>query len=199
VTLAEARAQHQARKPTEDPAWLKALILTLAIGFIAIGLILPLATVFTEALRKGVGPAIEAISQPDAIAAIKLTLLTAAITVPFNAVFGVCAAWAISKHHFKGKAFLITLIDLPFSVSPVVAGLMFMLIFGLQGWFGGWLADHHIRIMFAVPAIFIPTVFVVIVIVKVLIGCCKTKRQGRIRKPIPSVCVVPAMPSAQHA
>jgi sulfate transport system permease protein len=147
-------------KPTEDPWWIKAIVLTCAIGFIAIGLILPLLTVFVEALRKGIGPALEAVQQPDAVAAIKLTLLVAAIAVPFNAIFGLCAAWAIAKHHFKGKAFLITLIDLPFSVSPVVAGLVFLLIFGLQGWFGPWLIDHDIKIAFAVPGIVLATVFV---------------------------------------
>jgi sulfate transport system permease protein len=148
------------RKPTEDPAWLKAIVLTCTIGFIVIGLVLPLLTVFVEALRKGLAPALDAIQQPDAIAAIKLTLLVAAISVPFNAIFGLCAAWAIAKHHFKGKAFLITLIDLPFSVSPVVAGLMFLLIFGLQGWFGPWLIDHDMKVAFAVPGIVLATVFV---------------------------------------
>jgi sulfate transport system permease protein len=147
-------------KPTDDPVWIKAIVLTCAIGFIVIGLMLPLATVFIEALRKGVGPAIEAVRQPDAVAAIKLTLLVAGISAPFNAIFGLCAAWAIAKHHFKGKAFLITLIDLPFSVSPVVAGLMFLLIFGLQGWFGPWLIDHDVKIAFAVPGIVLATVFV---------------------------------------
>ena len=148
------------RKPTEDPWWIKAIVLTCAIGFIAIGLMLPLITVFVEALRKGIGPALEAVQQPDAVAAIKLTLLVAAIAVPFNAVFGLCAAWAIAKHHFRGKAFLITLIDLPFSVSPVVAGLIYLLMFGLQGWFGPWLIDHDIKIAFAVPGIVLATIFV---------------------------------------
>ena len=148
------------RKPTEDPVWIKAIVLTCAIGFIVIGLVLPLITVFVEALRKGIGPALEAIQQPDAVSAIKLTLLVAAIAVPFNAIFGLCAAWAIAKHHFKGKAFLITLIDLPFSVSPVVAGLIYLLMFGLQGWFGPWLIDHDIKIAFAVPGIVLATIFV---------------------------------------
>jgi sulfate transport system permease protein len=152
--------RRQARKPTEDPVWLKTVVLTLTLLFIAVCLILPLATVFTEALRKGLKPALEAIKTPDTIAAIKLTLIAAGISVPFNAVFGLCAAWAISKHEFKGKAFLITLIDLPFSVSPVVAGLIYMLVFGLQGWFGPWLIDHDVRIMFALPGIVLATVFV---------------------------------------
>ena len=148
------------RKPTEDPVWIKAIVLTCAIGFVVIGLVLPLITVFFEALRKGLGPALEAIQQPDAVSAIKLTLLVAAIAVPFNAIFGLCAAWAIAKHHFKGKALLITLIDLPFSVSPVVAGLIYLLLFGLQGWFGPWLIDHDVKIAFAVPGIVLATIFV---------------------------------------
>jgi len=155
-----APTRRQARRPTEDPVWLKAIVLSLVLLFIAVCLILPLLTVFTGALSKGLAPALEAIKTPDTIAAIKLTLLTAAISVPFNAVFGLCAAWAIAKHEFKGKALLITLIDLPFSVSPVVAGLIYMLIFGLQGWFGPWLIDHDVRIMFAVPGIVLATIFV---------------------------------------
>ena len=122
------------RHPTEDPAWAKAIVLALVAIFLVSVLILPMVTVFFEALRKGMGPALEAIGQEDARAAIKLTLITAAITVPFNAVFGVCAAWAIAKHSFPFKPFLITLIDLPFSVSPVVAGLIYVLVFGAQGW-----------------------------------------------------------------
>jgi len=123
-------------------------------------LLLPLVSVFVEALRKGLPTALEAIKNPDAVAAIKLTLLTAAISVPFNAVFGLCASWAIAKHSFPGKAFLITLIDLPFSVSPVVAGLIYVLVFGSQGWFGESLIDHDIKIVFAVPGIVLATIFV---------------------------------------
>ena len=128
--------------------------------FLGVGLFLPLITVFLEALRRGAGPVMEAIGNPDARSAIRLTLLTAAIAVPFNAVFGVCAAWAIAKHEFPFKPFLITLIDLPFSVSPVVSGLIYVLIFGAQGWFGTWLVDHDVRIIFAVPGIVLATVFV---------------------------------------
>ena len=145
---------------TQDPLWVKALVLCLVAGFLALVLILPLVSVFAEALRKGLAPALEAIANPDAIAAIKLTLLTAGIAVPFNIVFGVCAAWAIAKHDFTGKSLLISLIDLPFSVSPVVAGLIYVLIFGAQGWFGPWLIEHDIRIIFAVPGIILATVFV---------------------------------------
>ena len=145
---------------TQDPLWVKILVLCLVAGFLALVLILPLVSVFAEALSRGLAPALEAIANPDAIAAIKLTLLTAAIAVPFNIVFGVCAAWAIAKHDFTGKSLLISLIDLPFSVSPVVAGLIYVLIFGAQGWFGPWLIEHDIRIIFAIPGIILATVFV---------------------------------------
>jgi sulfate transport system permease protein len=143
-----------------DALWARVLVLGVVFVFLALVLILPLASVFVEALRKGTGAAIEAIKDPDAISAIKLTLLTAAIAVPFNAVFGVCAAWAIAKFEFAGKSFLITLIDLPFSVSPVVAGLIYVLMFGAQGWFGDWLVEHDIKIVFAVPGIILATIFV---------------------------------------
>jgi sulfate transport system permease protein len=150
----------KARSATDDPLWAKILLVGTMLAFLALVLILPLAAVFAEALRKGLEAAVLAASHPDALAAVKLTLLTAAIAVPFNAVFGLCAAWAIAKHEFRGKALLITLIDLPFSVSPVVAGLIYVLIFGLQGWFGEWLLDNDIKIIFAVPGIVLATVFV---------------------------------------
>jgi sulfate transport system permease protein len=123
-------------------------------------LVLPLAAVFTESLRKGFDAYIEALKEPDAWSAIRLTLLTAAISVPLNLVFGISAAWAIAKYEFRGKAFLTTLVDLPFSVSPVVAGLIYVLVFGAQGWFGPWLSAHDIKIVFAVPGIVLATVFV---------------------------------------
>jgi sulfate transport system permease protein len=149
-----------ARHPTEDPAWARWTILALVLGFLALMLILPLAAVFAGALKKGLQASLAAISDPDAIKAVKLTLLVAAIAVPFNAAFGVCAAWAIAKHYFPGKSFLITLIDIPFSVSPVVSGLIYVLVFGAQGWFGDWLIDHNITIIFAVPGIVLATIFV---------------------------------------
>jgi len=148
------------RHPTEDPPWAKALVLAIVAVFLVSVLILPMVSVFFEALRKGLGPALEAIADPDAQASIKLTLITAAITVPFNVAFGVCAAWAVAKHQFPGKALLITLIDLPFSVSPVVAGLMYVLVFGAQGWLGPWLIDHDIKVIFAIPGIVLATIFV---------------------------------------
>jgi len=148
------------RRATDDPAWAKVLVIGVVAVFLALVLILPLAAVFAEALRKGLGAALDAINNADALAAVKLTLITAAISVPFNAAFGLCAAWAIAKHEFPGKPLLITLIDLPFSVSPVVAGLIYVLIFGLQGWFGEYLVDNDIKIIFAVPGIVLATIFV---------------------------------------
>ena len=146
--------------PTDDPLWVKVLLFTVVAAFLLLVLVAPVVTVFVEALRKGVGPALEAIQAYDAQAAIKLTLLVAAITVPSNIVFGVCAAWAIAKHEFRGKSLLITLIDLPFSVSPVVAGLIYVLVFGAQGWFGDFLLDHDWKIIFALPGIVLATIFV---------------------------------------
>lgn len=145
---------------TEDPPLARAAVLLVVGLFLGLVLILPLVSVFAEALRKGLGASLEAIRDPETLAAIRLTLLTAAIAVPFNAAFGICAAWAVAKFEFRGKPFLITLIDLPFSVSPVVAGLIYVLIFGAQGWFGQWLIDHDIKIIFAVPGIVLATVFV---------------------------------------
>ncbi len=153
-------ASRQVRAGTTEPAWVRGVLLTLALGFMGLFLVLPLAAVFAEALRKGVDVYLEAFKEPDAWAAIQLTLITAAIAVPLNLVFGVAAAWAIAKFDFRGKAFLTTLVDLPFSVSPVVAGLIYVLIFGAQGWLGPWLATHDIKVIFAVPGIVLATVFV---------------------------------------
>jgi sulfate/thiosulfate transport system permease protein len=147
-------------KPTEDPLWLRLLLSAVAIGFIAVLLLLPLALVFSEALAKGVIVFWNAIVEPDTLAAVRLSLIAAAIAVPLNTVFGVAAAWCITKFDFPGKTFLVTLIDLPFSVSPVVAGLVYVLVFGMQGWLGPTLADHDIHILFALPGIVLATVFV---------------------------------------
>ncbi|MFH6786166.1 MULTISPECIES: sulfate ABC transporter permease subunit CysW [Methylobacterium] len=136
-----------------------ALTLT-AVGFLGLFLLLPLAVVFVEALSKGLGPYLASFTDPDALAAIRLTLLVAAIAVPLNVVFGLCASWAIAKFNFRGRNLLITLIDLPFSVSPVVAGLIYVLIFGAQGLFGPFMQRHGIEIIFAVPGIVLATVFV---------------------------------------
>jgi sulfate/thiosulfate transport system permease protein len=136
------------------------VLIALALAFLAVFLVLPLLTVFVQALAKGVGAYLTAISDPMTWAALKLTLLVAAIAVPLNLVFGVTAAWAIAKFDFRGKSTLITLIDLPFAISPVIAGLIFIIIFGAHGWFGGYLKAHHIRVVFAVPGIVLATVFV---------------------------------------
>jgi sulfate transport system permease protein len=145
---------------TAERPWVRFVLIALALGFMFLFLVLPLAAVFAEALRKGWGAYWEALQEPDAWAAIRLTLLTAALAVPLNLVFGVAAAWAIAKFEFRGKSFLTTLIDLPFSVSPVVAGLIYVLVFGAQGWLGPWLASHGIKIIFAVPGIILATTFV---------------------------------------
>ncbi|GAB1393206.1 hypothetical protein MASR1M60_13690 [Rhodocyclaceae bacterium] len=151
---------YQASPATREAPWVRRLLLALGLGFFALFLLMPLAAVFAEALRKGWTVYFAALVEPDALSAIKLTLLAAAISVPLNLVFGVSAAWAIAKFEFRGKQFLITLIDLPFSVSPVIAGLMYVLLFGAAGWFGSWLAAYDLKIIFAVPGIVIATVFV---------------------------------------
>ncbi|APX76497.1 sulfate ABC transporter permease subunit CysW [Achromobacter insolitus] len=143
-----------------EPRWVRGVLLFVALGFLALFLLVPLAAVFAEAFKKGWQLYLDAIIEPDALAAIRLTLLVAAIALPLNLVFGVAAAWAITKFQFRGKQFLITLIDLPFSVSPVVAGLVFVLLFGTQGWFGGWLQAHDIKIVYAVPGIVLASLFV---------------------------------------
>ena len=146
-------------RTTESPA-IRWLLTALALGFMGLFLVLPLAAVFVEALKAGWTAYWAALKEPDALSAIRLTLLTAAIAVPLNLVFGVAAAWCPAQCACKGKAFLTTLIDLPFSVSPVVAGLVYVLVFGAQGWLGPWLAEHDIKIIFAVPGIVLATVFV---------------------------------------
>ena len=148
------------RSPTQDHPLLRWSLTLVALGFIGLFLVLPLVTVFSEALGEGWRAALDAIKDPEAQAAIHLTLLAAAIAVPLNAVFGIAASWAVAKFDFWGKGFLVTLIDLPFSVSPVVSGLIYVLIFGLQGWFGDTLRDHDIKIIFALPGIVLATIFV---------------------------------------
>lgn len=145
---------------TGEPLAVRAGLILVALAYIALILLLPLGAVFAEAFRGGWEAYREAIVEPDAIAAIKLTLWVAAIAVPFNLVFGVAAAWAIAKHDFRGKDLLVSLIDIPFSVSPVVAGLIYILLFGAHGWIGPWLQEHDIEIVFAVPGIVLATIFV---------------------------------------
>ena len=140
--------------------WVPVILVGIALFYLALFLFVPLAAVFAGALAKGIGFYWDALREPDAWSAIRLTLIASAIAVPLNLVFGIAAAWAIAKFDFRGKSLLITLIDLPFSVSPVISGLIYVLIFGLQGWLGPWLAEHDIRIIFAVPGIVLATVFV---------------------------------------
>ena len=161
LPVGAARAERAyAPAATVEPAWVRRLLIAVALGFLTLFLFVPLAAVFSEALRKGWDAYAAAIVEPDALAAIRLTLLTAAIAVPLNLVFGVAAAWCIAKFDFRGKNILLTLIDLQFSVSPVISGLIYVLLFGAQGWFGPWLREYDIKILFAVPGIVLATVFV---------------------------------------
>jgi sulfate/thiosulfate transport system permease protein len=155
-----ADALQQSKRGTEEPPFIKWTLISVAMLFCFVFLLLPLVNVFAQALSKGLVYYWVSLTNPDAWAAIRLTLLVAAISVPLNVGFGLAAAWAIAKFEFRGKSLLITLIDLPFSVSPVVAGLMFIVLFGLQGFFGEWLDAHDIRIIFAVPGIVLATVFI---------------------------------------
>jgi sulfate transport system permease protein len=159
---AKARAHAAAARNNlrTEPKAVRIAIITLAILFLSVFVVLPLVLVFAEALSKGILAYVSALADPEALSAIKLTLVVAAISVSLNLVFGLVASWAIAKFEFTGKTFLITLIDLPFSVSPVISGLVFVLLFGAQGYFGGWLSDHDIQILFAVPGIALATTFV---------------------------------------
>src|ERR1041385_7605454 len=155
------RAAHEkSLRGTEESPLAKWILISIALVFCLIFLLLPLVNVFVQALSKGWSSYEAALSSPDAWAAIRLTLLVAVISVPLNVLFGLAASWAIAKFNFRGKSLLNTLIDLPFSVSPVVAGLMYVLLFGLQGYFGEWLNDRDIRIIFAVPGIVLATIFI---------------------------------------
>jgi len=143
-----------------DPLWVKGALILIAFVFLGLFLVVPLVSVFSEALAKGARLYLSAVTEPDALAAIRLTLLTAAISVPLNAIFGLAAAWAITKFQFRGKNLLLTLIDLPFAVSPVISGLIFILLFGAHGVCGPWLSAHNIHLVFAVPGIILATIFV---------------------------------------
>jgi sulfate transport system permease protein len=162
IEPAEAAVAQAPRKATNtlEPGWVRFALITVALLFLTLFLFVPLLAVFVEALKHGWTTYKEAIIEPDALAAVKLTLIAAGVSVPLNLVFGVAAAWAIAKFDFRGKSVLLTLIDLPFSVSPVIAGLIYVLMFGSQGWFGPWLMDHDIKILFAVPGIVLATVFI---------------------------------------
>ena len=162
------------RRTTGEPPWVRRLLIGVALGFLSLFLFVPLISVFTQAFAKGVGFYFHTLRDPMAWSAIRLTFIAAAIAVPLNCVFGVCAAWAIAKFNFRGKNILLTLIDLPFSVSPVIAGMVYVLVFGAQGWLGlylnadnptfpwlaNWLNEHNIKIIFAVPGIVLATIFV---------------------------------------
>jgi sulfate transport system permease protein len=158
-TAAVANAPRKATN-TLEPSWVRYALIAVALIFLTLFLFVPLVAVFTEALKKGWDVYKESVLDPDALSAIKLTFIAAGIAVPLNLVFGVAAAWTIAKFDFPGKSILLSLIDLPFSVSPVIAGLIYVLLFGSQGWFGPWLMDHDIKILFAVPGIVLATVFV---------------------------------------
>lgn len=151
-----------ARRPgctTESPL-VRRLLIAVALGFIGLFLLLPLAAVFAEAFKRGADVYFAALAEPDALSAIRLTLITALIVVPLNTIFGIAAAWCLTKFAFRGKQWIITLIDLPFSVSPVIAGFLFILLFGAHGWFGSWLAAHDVQIVFALPGLVLATLFV---------------------------------------
>ncbi len=155
-----ARAGKASQSATTEATWIRYSLIATALSFLAFFLIIPLIVVFAEAFSKGAAVYFGAITEPAAAHAIKLTLIAAGIAVPLNVVFGLAASWAIAKFQFRGKQLAITLIDLPFAVSPVIAGLIYMLLFGAQGLMGGWLAEHDIRIMFAIPGIVLATVFI---------------------------------------
>ncbi len=155
MTVEASRSRH-----LTEPRAVRLVLTGFCLVFLCLFLALPLAVVFTTAFQEGVGAYVAAITEPVALAALRLTLVTAAITVPLNVLFGVAAAWAIAKFDFRGKTLLTTLIDLPLSVSPVISGMLFVLLFGARGWFGPWLAEHDLKIVFAVPGIVLATLFV---------------------------------------
>lgn len=160
--LPQRRTQHNvpSHRGTEESPWVKWSLIAVAGSFLGIFLLLPLINVFAQAFAHGTAKYFESLRHPDTLAAVRLTLLVAAICVPINVLFGIAAAWCIAKFDFRGKTLLTTLIDLPFSVSPVVAGLIFVVLFGLQGWFGEWLLERNLQIIFAVPGIVLATLFI---------------------------------------
>lgn len=160
VPLASAKSQTVRNRATKESGVVKWILIGAAVLVLCWIIVLPLVVVVTEALKKGFGVYLEAITNPDALSALKLTLIVAAITVPLNTIFGVAAAWVITKFKFRGKQILVTLIDLPFAVSPVIGGLIYVLVYGAHGWFGPWLQEHDLKIIFAVPGIVLATLFV---------------------------------------
>ena len=156
TTAEEINAPHR----MSEPPFMRWLLIGIALAFMALFLVVPLVSVFAEALKQGLGFYFQTLRDPMTLSAIKLTLIAAGISVPLNCIFGVAAAWAIAKFDFRGKNILLTLIDLPFSISPVISGMIYVLVFGAQGWFGPWFSDHNIKIIFAVPGIVLATIFV---------------------------------------
>src|SRR6201746_34275 len=160
LVQASGATRAKLRSATEESAWVRRTLVGVALAFLTLFLFVPLVSVFVQAFAKGVDVYWAALTDPDALSALRLTLIAAAISVPLNLVFGIAAAWSIAKFDFRGKNLLLTFIDLPFSVSPVIAGLIFVLVFGLQGWLGAWLRDHDLKIIFALPGIVIATIFI---------------------------------------
>jgi sulfate/thiosulfate transport system permease protein len=155
-----ADAKIRAPRKLGEPLFVRGLLILVALAFIALFLVVPLISVFAEALRQGFAVYFQNLRDPLTVSAVELTLIAAGISVPLNCIFGICAAWALAKFDFRGKNILLTLIDLPFSISPVISGLIYVLVFGAQGWFGPWLQNHNIKIIFAVPGIVLATIFV---------------------------------------
>lgn len=160
VPLASAKSSTVRNRGTKESGLVKWILIGAAVLVLSWLIVLPLVVVLTEALKKGFGVYIEAISNPDALSALRLTLIVAAISVPLSTIFGVASAWAITKFKFRGKQILITLIDLPFAVSPVIGGLIYVLVYGAHGWFGPWLQEHDIKVIFAIPGIVLATMFI---------------------------------------
>ncbi|WP_242038390.1 sulfate ABC transporter permease subunit CysW [Chroococcidiopsis sp [FACHB-1243]] len=146
--------------PSEQKSWIPAILIVVAIAYVSLVLYIPALNVFIQAFSKGVGPFLANLTRPEFLHAVQLTVMLAAIALPLNTVFGLCAAWALTRHRFPGRAFVLSLIDLPFSISPVVAGLMLVLLYGRQGWFGGWLQDRGLNVIFAFPGMVLATAFV---------------------------------------
>ena len=155
-----SRMNNSKAAPSEQKSWIPAILIVVAIAYVSLVLYIPALNVFIQAFSRGVGPFFANLTRPEFLHAVQLTVMLAAITLPLNTVFGLCAAWALTRHRFPGRAFVLSLIDLPFSISPVVAGLMIVLLYGRQGWFGGWLQDRGLNVIFALPGMVLATAFV---------------------------------------
>jgi sulfate transport system permease protein len=160
MTKNDATRSNQAKATSTQKSWVPTISIVVAIAYLVLILYIPALNVFFQAFKKGVGPFFSNLTRPDFLHAVRLTVMLAAIALPLNTIFGLCAAWALTRHKFPGRAFVLSLIDLPFSISPVVAGLMIVLLYGRQGWFGGWLQEHGINIIFAFPGMVLATAFV---------------------------------------